>query len=109
MKELASNRVKFLFKWADTNFTKFPLYAQRAVQTARKIAMGTKIRIPLDLKRTICHGCKQYLKIGVNSRIRIRHRKGYGSWIVKTCLDCGHITRYIVKGKNYKSDISQTH
>ena len=103
MQSLALERVIFLFKSADQQYTAHnETIAQNAVQTARKIAMGTKIQIPRDLKRNICHGCKQFLKIGMNARIRTHHRKGYGSWLVKTCLSCGHKTRYIIKGKTFK-------
>ena len=102
MQQLASERISFLFKWADEIYDTDPKLAHHAIDIARKISMGTKVRISADLKRNICHGCKHYLKMGKNVRIRSHHRQGYGTWIAKTCLDCGHITRYIIKGKAYK-------
>ncbi len=96
MQDAARARIQFLFEWADTIFSTTPELAHDVIVIARKIAMGTKIRIPLHFKRHLCHGCKHYLKYGVNARFRTHRRKGYGTWMSVTCLDCGHITRYRV-------------
>jgi ribonuclease P protein subunit RPR2 len=92
---LVYQRILYLFEWADYIYSINPNLAHNAISIAREEAMGAKITIPRDLKRKICHGCKNYLKHGHNVRIRSHSRKGYGVWITKTCLDCGHITRYL--------------
>ena len=101
MQAAARSRIIVLFQWTAEHYSENPPFAHDVIAIARKIAMGAKISIPLQFKRHICHGCKHYLKLGENARIRSHRRKGYGTWISLTCLDCGHITRYIVKGNAF--------
>lgn len=101
IKTIANARIIYLFNWAEQNYANDPEIAHSVIKIARKIAMGAKVQIPLNLKRHSCHGCKKFLKYGVNSRFRTHRRKGYGTWVSLTCLECGCITRYIVKGKAY--------
>ena len=56
-KEIAQERIKILFQQAEENFSKSKSLSNRYVTLARKIAMKTKTRIPLNLKRRFCKHC----------------------------------------------------
>jgi ribonuclease P protein subunit RPR2 len=99
MQELALERIEFLatqaFAQAPTNLE----LANRYIHHARRLAMGAKVPIPKHLKRHICHACKKILVPGQTMRFRLHRRLNYGSFLSVTCLQCGHITRYIIKGR----------
>lgn len=99
MLRIAASRVIALMHLAEENFASDRELAQRYVEIARNIAMGTKIHLPAQYRGRICHKCHHLLVPGENLRIRFIRRKNYGSYRVVTCLDCGHITRYLFKGK----------
>ncbi|MHA1721318.1 MAG: ribonuclease P protein component 4 [Promethearchaeota archaeon] len=99
MQKLARGRIKDLMQFAKEKHPEDPELANHYVTLARKIAMGTKVKIPLDLKRYICHNCKELLVPGKNMRFRINSKKHYGTYLSVTCLSCGHITRYMIKGR----------
>ena len=98
MQQAARERILDLMDRADAKFSEDPALSQYYIELARKLAMATKITIPREMKRRICHHCKHWLVPGKNVRYRITHRKNYGSYITVTCLECGHITRYLFKG-----------
>lgn len=83
-KEAALEMIKDLFAEAE----KRPKLAAKYVSIARKIATRTKTKIPLMLKRRFCKHCGNYLKLGLNARIRLNKGK-------KTvfCMNCGKFTR----------------
>ena len=99
MQKLARGRIEELMEFAKQIHSEDPKLANRYVTIARNIAMGTKVAIPIYLKRNICHNCKELLVPGRNMRFRINNKKNYGSFLSVTCLSCGHITRYMVKGR----------
>ncbi len=99
MQDVALERVNDLLDRAHATYSQSPDLANRYVFLARRIAMGAKIRIHLSKKRYICHSCKNLLVPGENMRFRMRHKKHYGSYLSVTCQSCGHITRYLCKGK----------
>ncbi len=99
MQKLARGRIEVLMDMAKKKHSEDPELANRYVNITRNIAMGTKVKIPPYLKRSICHNCKELLVPGRNMRFRINKKKNYGSFLSVTCLSCGHITRYIVKGR----------
>ncbi|MCF2140116.1 MAG: hypothetical protein K9W44_08690 [Candidatus Lokiarchaeota archaeon] len=98
MKQAALERIHELVKMADEIFPENSMLAHRYIQLARKLAMATKIRFPLEYHHKVCHSCKHWLRIGYNVRYRIGHIKNYASYLTVTCLDCGHTTRYLFKG-----------
>jgi RNase P subunit RPR2 len=98
MQEIALERISFLFGQAQLVFSANPPLAHRYIHIARRLAMATRLHIPPGLKRYVCHGCKHFLVPGANMRVRTHHRKHYGSYVAVTCLDCGHITRYLFRG-----------
>lgn len=91
-KQLALERVKCLFREADSVFKENPKRATRYVQIARKIAMKVNLRIPRELKRRYCKYCYSYLKPGVNSRIR-----NYKSRVTIYCNNCKKFTRIPIR------------
>lgn len=97
MREIARERVEYLFERAMTVHETHPDRAQRYVQIARKVAMAARLRIPRHWKRRICHGCKRLIIPGFNCRYRLQSRSGKASRIVLTCHECGHQTRYYIK------------
>ena len=99
MQKLARGRIEELIEFAKQAHSEDPKLANRYVTIARNIAMGTKVAIPASLKRYICHNCKELLVPGKNMRFRINNKKNYGTYVSVTCLSCGHITRYIIKGR----------
>ncbi|WP_371805441.1 ribonuclease P protein component 4 [Candidatus Lokiarchaeum ossiferum] len=99
MQDVATERVNDLLDRAHAIYSTNSVLANRYVFIARRIAMGAKINIPLSKKRYICHSCKKLLSPGNNMHFRMNHKKHYGSYLSVTCHMCGHITRYIVKGK----------
>ncbi|MHA1522279.1 MAG: ribonuclease P protein component 4 [Promethearchaeota archaeon] len=98
MQKAARERILYLMTRADAKFEEDPALSQYYIELARKLAMATKISIPREMKRRICHKCKHWLVPGKNVRYRINNRKNYGSFITVTCLECNNITRYIFKG-----------
>lgn len=91
-KKLALERVKQLFREADSIFKESPKLANRYVQIARRIAMKINLRLPKELKRKFCKHCYSYLKPGVNSRIR-----NYKSRVTIYCNNCKKFTRIPIK------------
>jgi ribonuclease P protein subunit RPR2 len=99
IKKIARTRMMFLFDKAHELFPTKPDLANRYVFLARKYAQRTKIVIPEEWKRRICHRCKKFLYTGINSRVRL-HSNGKTSHVSVSCLECGKITRYYIKIKN---------
>jgi len=87
----ALERIRTLFEKAEETFREDPSLAQRYVDLARKIAMRTRTRLPPDLRRRVCRGCKGLLVPGETSRVRIRQERE--PHVAVTCLRCGHVTR----------------
>ncbi|MGA2767549.1 MAG: ribonuclease P [Candidatus Bathyarchaeia archaeon] len=90
-RRIARQRVQTLFSLAKNNFDKDPAMAQQYVDTARKIAMSAKIRLPREYRRQICRHCKSFVLPGVNCRVRIKQLRE--PHVVITCLNCGKQTR----------------
>jgi len=53
MKQIAKDRIQYLFEQAELKFNKNPALSNRYVTLARKLAMKYKIRMPRELKRKI--------------------------------------------------------
>ncbi len=108
MQKVAKERINFLISSADEIISTNQDLANRYIEIARKIAMGAKITIPLEQKRKICHGCKKLLIPGNTMHFRLNRRKNYATYLSVTCHMCGHITRYLVKGKLYEKNQTKT-
>lgn len=79
---------------AKTSVTDMGL-ARRQAELAKKVMLRFNVRLDYSLRRFICHGCKKLLVPGVNARVRLGHGKPPALRI--TCLDCGHVSRKILK------------
>jgi len=87
-KEIALQRIKVLFREAEEIFPKNKSLANRYISLARKIAMKVHAQIPQELKRRFCKHCYNYLKAGINARIRTRDGK-----VIISCFECKKFTR----------------
>ena len=87
-KEIAQTRINILFTQAEATFPKNKLRANRYVSLARKIAMKTRLRIPLQFKRRFCKHCYSYLQPGINSRVRTRQGR-----VIISCFECKKFMR----------------
>ncbi|MGQ4874424.1 MAG: ribonuclease P protein component 4 [Promethearchaeia archaeon] len=100
---ISKNRMLYLLHRAHEIFPENRELANDYVQLAKKYAQRAKIKIPANYKKRICHKCKRFLYPGINCRIRMQSRKGKGSHVSLTCLECNHTTRYYIKLKNRKA------
>jgi len=93
-KEIAYQRVERLISIA-LETAKYNLdLAMKQGELARKICLRFNLRLPFELKRFFCHGCKKFMVYGINSRVRLR-----GKVLIVTCLNCKHIYRRILRAK----------
>jgi len=99
-KQIALERIRILFRLARETIHENPKLAQRYVKIARKIAMGTKLRLPQEYRRMVCRHCKSFILPGVNCRVRTQSRRE--PHVVVTCLNCGQHTRIPLRGKEQK-------
>jgi ribonuclease P protein subunit RPR2 len=99
-KQIALQRVQTLFHLAREVVHEDPGLAQRYVKIAKKIAMGTKLRLPREYRRLVCRNCKSFILPGVNCRVRIQSRRE--PHIVITCLNCGKHLRMPLKSREKK-------
>jgi len=90
-RQIARLRIHTLFKLAKEIVHDDPALAQRYVDTARKISMAAKIRLPNEYRRQVCKHCKGFMLPGVNCRVRLKQRRE--PHMVITCLRCGGKTR----------------
>jgi len=96
-RKIALERIHLLFKMATKTFNLEPALAQSYVNTARKIGMRYKVRIPTEFRRMICRHCKRFILPGKNCTIRIRQSRE--PHLVITCLCCGGHMRIPLKAK----------
>src|SRR4030067_3823235 len=102
-KQIAEHRIRILFDQAKIAHGTNPQLSSRYVETARRIAMAAKIRLPTKFRRQICKECNSLLVVGDNCRVRIRQRRE--PHLVVTCLNCGSPTRMVFKKKTGKTQI----
>ncbi len=97
MQQIALERVDILFARALRLFHEDPDLANRYVDLAKRICMVARLRLPGRWRPYVCRGCKGFILPSVNCQVRIQSRPGKGSRVVKTCLKCGHVTRYYLR------------
>lgn len=88
-KKEAFDQIVHLFDSAEDVAGEDILFANKLVKKARRIAMKTRISIPLPLKRRFCKHCGLYFIPGKNYRVRTKDKK-----VVYTCLTCKHFMRF---------------
>jgi ribonuclease P protein subunit RPR2 len=96
-KQIAKQRIQVLFQQAKKVYRESPQLSSRYVETARKIAMAAKIRLPAMYRRQVCRNCNMLLVQGDNCRVRIKQKRE--PHVVITCLNCGHQTRIPLRKK----------
>ena len=99
-RRIAKQRIHTLFRLAKEKIREDPELAQRYVEIARKIAMGTKLRLPQEYRRMVCRHCKSFILPGVNCRVRTQSRRE--PHVVVTCLICGGHMRIPLRGREQK-------
>lgn len=102
-KRIAQQRIQVLFQQAKKVYHDNPQLSSRYVETARKIAMAAKMRLPTVYRRQICKNCKMLLVQGDNCRVRIKQKRE--SHVVITCLNCGYQTRMPLRKKKEKQKL----
>ncbi|HLN46042.1 MAG TPA: ribonuclease P protein component 4 [Candidatus Sulfotelmatobacter sp.] len=95
IKQIAKKRVDILFQQANTFSKVNPKLASRYIESARKIAMAAKIRLPQNFRRRTCKKCNSLLIYGENCRVRVRQKRE--PHIVITCLNCGWQKRVLLR------------
>ena len=95
MKEIAKQRIEKLLREADEIFKEDKELANRYVYLARKISMGAKVPIPVELKKKYCKHCHSFLVPSVNCRIRLAKSR-----VIYYCLECKKFMRFPYKGKS---------
>jgi ribonuclease P protein subunit RPR2 len=96
-RHIAKQRIQTLFTLAKENINEDPQLAQHYVNTARKIAMSARIRLPTEYRRQVCKHCKSFVLPGVNCRVRVQQKRE--PHLVITCLKCGGQTRILLQKK----------
>jgi ribonuclease P protein subunit RPR2 len=104
-KNIAQHRLRVLLDQANVVHKTNPQLSSRYVETARKIAMAAKIRLPTKYRRQICKKCNSFLVVGDNCRVRIRQRRE--PHVVITCLSCGWQTRILLRKEKVKKKLEQ--
>ncbi len=99
VKEIAKSRIDFLFQEAHDIFKEDRELANRYASLARRYSQRARVKIPFEWRKRLCNKCKRFLYPGINCRIRMQSRKGKGSHVSVTCLECNKTTRYFIKIK----------
>ncbi|MEN3006315.1 MAG: ribonuclease P [Candidatus Methanosuratincola petrocarbonis] len=95
VRDLAKQRIARLFALASQAVKSDTGQANRYVELALKISMRTRVRIPRELKRSVCRKCHAYLCPGITSRVRVRASRS--PHVSVTCLNCGTVRRYLLE------------
>jgi len=96
-KTIAVERIRCLFELAEEAFEKHPELADRYVKHAWRIMTRYNVRLPRDLKRKFCRKCLSFWRPSASCRVRIKP-----SYVIITCLRCGHQIRLPFKPKIVK-------
>jgi ribonuclease P protein subunit RPR2 len=97
IKQIAQQRIEILFEQAKKVARANPKLAAQYIDSARRIAMAAKIRLPLEFRRGTCKECNALYLHGINCRVRVKQKRE--PHVVVTCLNCGNQTRYMLKKK----------
>jgi ribonuclease P protein subunit RPR2 len=93
-KQIARQRIQILFEHAKKVYKTDPQLAIQYIKSARRIAMATKIRLPVEFRRQTCKNCNAVLTQGYNCRVRVKQKRE--PHVVVTCLNCGNQTRILL-------------
>jgi len=90
-KETVRERIRILFRQAETEFRLHPERSHRYVGMAMKLCMRYNVKMPEGLTRRFCRSCRSYLVPGENSRVRTSPTQ---KAVIVTCLECGKASRH---------------
>jgi len=99
MQIVAKERIIYLMKRAIEISSKNQELADHYVDLCRRYSMATKVSIPQEYKKLICHECKKLMIPGVTCRTRFHSAKGRASRYVITCLRCNHMMQIYFKAR----------
>lgn len=103
VRHIARERIDILLGLARETLKTDTALAKRYVETAKRIAMRSGVRLGPERKQFICKECGSPLVPGVNCRVRVRSEQG--THVVVTCLACGSRKRYsAVKEKRLRRE-----
>src|SRR5271157_67943 len=105
VKQIARQRIQTLFDEAKNVSRSDPKLAMQYVKSARRIAMAARIRVPIDFRRQTCKKCNTLLVQGYNCRLRVKQKRE--PHVVITCLNCGNLTRIILRKRKEQEDLEQ--
>jgi ribonuclease P protein subunit RPR2 len=105
IKQIARQRVQVLFAEAKQVGRFDSKLATQYVESARRIAMAAKIRLPIEFRRQTCKNCNALLFAGNNCRVRVKQKRE--PHVVITCLKCGNQTRILLGKKREQKLIDQ--
>ena len=97
VKQIAMQRILILFEQAKKVRRTDPKLAAQYVESARKIAMAARTRLPIEFRRETCKECNSLFVHGINCRVRIKQKRE--PHVVVTCLNCGNQTRILLSSK----------
>jgi len=98
LKDLARQRIDHLFSLAIRTAHSRPDLSDRYVAMALKLSERTRVRLPRRWRYFVCRSCKRFLYPGTTARVRIQQRRSPHA--VVTCLRCGEMKRYLLKGES---------
>ncbi|MCD6402785.1 MAG: ribonuclease P [Candidatus Aenigmarchaeota archaeon] len=90
-KKIALERIITLFELAKKELDIHPERSRRYVELLRKIGLRYNVRLPKDIKRSICKECNTILIPGKTAKVRLDSKK---KTVIIKCLECGKIYRY---------------
>jgi len=105
VKKIAKQRIQILFEQAKQVHKTNPQLAMQYIKSARRIAMATKIRLPVEFRCETCKNCNALLVKGYNCRVRIKQKRE--PHVVITCLNCGNQARIVLKKKKEQKKLEQ--
>src|SRR5713101_174564 len=101
VRTIALERIDILLRLAKQALTTDQALARKYVELAWKISTRTKVRIPTVEKRFLCKHCGLPLIPGRNARVRTVKDNPR---VVITCLSCGVVRRYPLKGNHPRAE-----
>ena len=105
VKQIARQRIQTLFYEAKKVGRSDRKLASQYVESASKIAMAARIRLPADFRRQTCRSCHALLVQGHNCRVRVKQKRE--PHVVITCLNCGNQTRIVINKRKEKQTVEQ--
>jgi ribonuclease P protein subunit RPR2 len=105
IKQIARQRIQILFAEAEKVGRSDSKLATQYVESARRIAMAAKIRLPTEFRRQTCKNCNAMLFAGNNCRVRVKQKRE--PHVVITCLNCGNQTRMLLDKKKEQKHLEQ--